>query len=650
MADSVKIIAPSGGDYTSLSAWEAGEQAAGFTGVDNVVAEIQGDWSGGKDTTAVLISGWTGNTTAHRFIIRCDAANYFDGAWDESKYVLRVSGTCLRTDEDWVEVKGLQIDGVGSAAVVRPQVGVASTDTVWFDDCVIRQRAATTAAVLSTTSSTVQAVFRNSLIIHLRTSSGAVYSDGSGGVCRWKFYNCTLVHKGGTGASGVAFAFEAGNNNQAAIVRNCAIVGCASITTGGTGLSTTCNYNITDHPSTATGGANDQTGVDFSSTFTDPSNDDYTLQASDAVLKDQGEDLSGVDSGFSDDVHGQTRSGSWDVGFDEVVTSGVTGDASLTTGGATTSSDGSVAIAGSSTPTTGNATVSSDGSIAIQGASSQTTGNASSSSDGSVAIQGSSSQTTGNATVSSAGSVAVQGSSALTTGDAALASAGSVSVVANSSLTTGDATLSSSGGAGAIIGDASLTTGDATLSSSGVVPVQGASSLNANDATLSSATVVTVVGNSSVTTGDATTSSSGAVAVVANASLTTGNATLVASSGQTSTGDADLTTGNATVVSAGQISVVGTATLNTNDASVASAGLATITGSAALTGANSTVASQAVLPIVANASLTTGSATLSSSNLSYSVVYRLGNNRVRPQSVRAKLISSPQVRAKILSP
>jgi hypothetical protein len=57
--------------------------------------------------------------------------------------------------------------------------------------------------------------------------------------------------------------------------------------------------------------------------FVDEDGDDFHLNASDTVAKNKGTDLSG-DSylPFSDDIDGQTRSGTWDIGADEYVAAG----------------------------------------------------------------------------------------------------------------------------------------------------------------------------------------------------------------------------------------------------------------------------------------------------------------------------------------
>lgn len=60
-------------------------------------------------------------------------------------------------------------------------------------------------------------------------------------------------------------------------------------------------------------------------TFENGAGDDYHLASNDAGGIDKGTDLSGDGTfAFDDDIDGDTRSGTWDIGFDEYVAAGVT--------------------------------------------------------------------------------------------------------------------------------------------------------------------------------------------------------------------------------------------------------------------------------------------------------------------------------------
>jgi len=94
------------------------------------------------------------------------------------------------------------------------------------------------------------------------------------------------------------------NSNGTFNAKNC---GAAACTTGFAGTSaitqTTCS---TTTP-----------------TFVDESGDDFHLASGDTTWQDQGTDLSGDGNlAFSDDIDGETRSGSWDIGADEYAAAG----------------------------------------------------------------------------------------------------------------------------------------------------------------------------------------------------------------------------------------------------------------------------------------------------------------------------------------
>lgn len=135
----LKTIAPSGGDYTSISAWEAAEQADLVTLDESHVAEIQGDWSGGPDTASCVIAGWTSDAT-HTITVRADAANKASAVWDTNKYRLERTGYCLYVDAaDFVTIQGLQLritsTTVTYADVLR--INTPNLYTTTIDGCFI---------------------------------------------------------------------------------------------------------------------------------------------------------------------------------------------------------------------------------------------------------------------------------------------------------------------------------------------------------------------------------------------------------------------------------------------------------------------------------------------------------------------------------
>lgn len=116
-----------------------------------------------------------------------------------------------------------------------------------------------------------------------------------------EFYNCT--------AAGSTYSFVEDANMK---VVNCLSTGASSIGFVGT-FASGSDYNAEDDGNGAPG-AHSQSGVTF--TFVNAASDDFHLASGDTGAKGLG--VSNPGSGaFSDDIDGGTRSGSWDIGFDQ---------------------------------------------------------------------------------------------------------------------------------------------------------------------------------------------------------------------------------------------------------------------------------------------------------------------------------------------
>lgn len=118
-------------------------------------------------------------------------------------------------------------------------------------------------------------------------------------------YNCTAISNTTDGIEGSA---------TTVLIKNC-------LSHGNTGADFTGTYSS----SSSNNASEDATGDDVGSncrasqTFTFVGGDDYHLASGDAGAKDFGVDLSAdATYAFDDDIDDDTRSGSWDIGFDEV--------------------------------------------------------------------------------------------------------------------------------------------------------------------------------------------------------------------------------------------------------------------------------------------------------------------------------------------
>ena len=128
-------IASSGGDYTSLNAWEAAKQAD-ITSSGDEIAECEAF----TDSTATTIIGWTTNAS-NRIIIRA-ATGHEHGATPGAGYVLSQSGVGTHTltiSEEFVKVEGIEVKQTAGSGSGRPiQItGIGATNELVIKGCII---------------------------------------------------------------------------------------------------------------------------------------------------------------------------------------------------------------------------------------------------------------------------------------------------------------------------------------------------------------------------------------------------------------------------------------------------------------------------------------------------------------------------------
>lgn len=286
-----KTVKSSGGDYTSLSAWEAGEQGD-LPALDEIhVAECYNF----EDTTIVFVNGWT--TDATRYIeIRTPAGERHNGT-PGTGYRLVVTGNAIRIYEDYIRVYGLEIEATVNSLYINSGGG----GEIRFAYNLLHGGQAGIEAGAGGDGN----YFYNNIIYN---QASGIRSGGAKTV--W-IYNNTIVD--------VSYGMEmsGGTTNKIAINN---LVDNPSITAFTGPYDAASDYNASSS-GVATGGANDRINQTF--TFANEASDDFHLASNDAGAKDYG--VTDPGSGlFSDDIDGDTRSGSWDIGADEYVVVGVT--------------------------------------------------------------------------------------------------------------------------------------------------------------------------------------------------------------------------------------------------------------------------------------------------------------------------------------
>ena len=299
--------------YASLNEAEAAMPAT-LTDWWRIICEGQA-----ADTTAVTLAGTT--TTAANYIeVWTDPAQTYgrhDGKWNTGKYRLEVSNygdTGLVTvNVPYVILDGLQIKSTfstpGSGHAIK--INHSSGGTPW----------------VKVSNSILQGVVSGSFY-----NFGIEVREGTAYIWNNIFYNWNSTY---------GFGMYVGTATDNAYFYNNTIVNCtygirqnvgvltavnnivkgSGNTNAYVGTFTSSDYNSTDGTDNTEGGANSLQSQIFSFVNTGAGTEDFHLLLTDTGALNHG--IADPGSGlFSDDIDGQTRSGTWDIGADEYVAAG----------------------------------------------------------------------------------------------------------------------------------------------------------------------------------------------------------------------------------------------------------------------------------------------------------------------------------------
>lgn len=300
----IHTIASAGGDYTSLSAWEAAQQRDLTTAKALAVAEC----SPFIDTTAVVIDGWT--TSATQYIeIRAAAASPAKLPFDSTgtvAYLLRSSPATnvLDLGESYTRVRRIQIQTTNTSGSRCIATSLSATGCV-VDSCILSGNGDSSSlqqhhGIYHTQATTITAV--NCVAINLTTASttsAGFNSNATGGT--FYAYNCTAISAG----AGNGFRRDDGTF----LLKNCLASG---FTTGFTGFFSGSSTNNASTDATAPG-SNARNSQTF--TFASAATGDYRLSAEDTGARGFGTSLvSDVNYALTTDFNGYTRPVTWDIG------------------------------------------------------------------------------------------------------------------------------------------------------------------------------------------------------------------------------------------------------------------------------------------------------------------------------------------------
>jgi len=302
-----KVVAPVGGDYTTLEACMNANEKNLVTSDEYFNVEISGDWSGTEDETNIVLHNYT--TDATRFITiyavgdaKHDGTAYKATAYEHKGADDTTSNLIMGGGIDYLVVKDFVFNGRGNA---KP--------------------------ALAENSASELATFKN-LIIHNNTHSGQSVGIQAGG--HSQFINCILFN--------ISRGFYSGSVSTTAKAYNCTVYGAASSSYGILRIvAVNCyvgNFDSECFYSLGSGSdynvSSDTSASDESTNYTDSQSDyanyfesvsggseDFTLKNDTNTLWSlAGTDLSGT---FTDDIIGTTRS-AWDIGAFEYAVAGDT--------------------------------------------------------------------------------------------------------------------------------------------------------------------------------------------------------------------------------------------------------------------------------------------------------------------------------------
>lgn len=314
----VKTIKSSGGNYASLSAWEAGENGDLVTADEIRVGECYGM----LDTTDVIVLGGTVDSTRY-LIIRAATGAEAQSPYDTggTAYRLESSGSvtgCISLQQNYTRIERIQVKAtLDDNTVFGIYFGNANFGRV--TGCHITQTTpvnfgSTRYGIFSQDAAGDTFLINNIVDWDSRSAATNVYAivDSNHTSGKTYAYNNTLRCGGNcVNAKGIQDSFGD------CVMKNNLVTGfpAACYEFGDPGATGNTNNAASDTTVAGSGAANSRT----SQTFTFVSSTDFHLSASDGGAKDFGIDLSGdANYPFSVDFDNATRTGTWDIGADEV--------------------------------------------------------------------------------------------------------------------------------------------------------------------------------------------------------------------------------------------------------------------------------------------------------------------------------------------
>lgn len=319
MGNKTVTVKPSGGTYTTLQGAITGELAANadLTAMAGILTiSIEGDWSGGADSTAVFVNGFT-TSTDYYIKVTTDAANRAKASgYDTTRYIIETNGGAeagqIRIQDQNVWIDGLQVHNAATAADYTPCIqvdSIAAGGQVRISNCRLRQAGNVSykeEGVLVNDTDTNLVVW-NTIMYGF---GGRTSNDNAGlwlNCATANIYNCTIygAYAGVYKVAGTINVYNSPvfNNGDDFVGSPDVIDFCAS----------------DDNDTTGTNVAESGGGASWTDDFNGAATGDFSLKATTNLVGATTDKSSGL---FTNDMDGTTRGVAWDVGAHEYLAAG----------------------------------------------------------------------------------------------------------------------------------------------------------------------------------------------------------------------------------------------------------------------------------------------------------------------------------------
>ncbi len=302
-----------GGDYTSINAFDNGAgQDLTDAGGDTMTATCTSS-SGTADTTAAILDNWTTGAATYLEIIAASGDRTSASGWDASKYRLSVTdNNVLDIREDYVRIRGLQIEFIYSSVIDRKTifcgVNLSVGNYLIIDSCYIRKGSAGGSShdgIYPNQDNIIIDVFNCIIADFTRNGIGVVNQTTQ--IFNNTIYGCN------TGIWDFLDVGETLTIKNNAVFKN---VDDFNVDQSGDG-TVVVDYNASDDNDGTNNVAESGGGVEWPDDFVDAANGDFTLKSGSGLVGNGTDDPgSGL---YSDDINGDIRTSTWDVGADEFI-------------------------------------------------------------------------------------------------------------------------------------------------------------------------------------------------------------------------------------------------------------------------------------------------------------------------------------------